>query len=236
MFCKRDTITVQLLSESADNKKASVQLRAPSGSPEWLLGCSWRNEVWVKLCIWMKSNRLHSEISPQIHSTPEWKKDHNQFRLSREQTNQLFMNNEYCILLLKWLLILFHKSKKIWFGGRVFAPCVKLNIQMSLATSAGGGGWAGQLKKSNCRAAFIPFFNCTSCPLTFVRSWSDKHRLSGSLHFCCTSCPDASTLKSNRGVKQSSKQPPCNILLFYLPPWLRYGEIKALPSAHPLVL
>lgn len=37
------------------------------------------------------------------------------------------MNNEYCILLLKWLLILFHKPKEkdlIW--SRAFAPSVKL--------------------------------------------------------------------------------------------------------------
>lgn len=56
-----------------------------------------------------------------------------------------------------------------------------------------------------------------------------------SLHFRSARRSDASTLKSNRGAKQSLKQAPRKRWLFYLPPWLRYGAIKALPSAHPLV-
>lgn len=58
----------------------------------------------------------------------------------------------------------------------------------------------------------------------------------GSLYFHPTLHSDVSTLKCNWVVKQSLKQPPCNHWLFYFAPWFRYRAIKALPSAHPLVL
>lgn len=89
-------------------------------------------------------NDIHTAAAPpprqqrfqhRFSRHPNEKKRHNHFRLSCEQTNQLFMKNEYCILLLKWLLILFHKPEEkdlIWRAG---------------CSSAGGGGPAGSLKK-----------------------------------------------------------------------------------------
>lgn len=52
----------------------------------------------------------------------QMKKGHNLFRPSREQTDKLFMNNEYCILLSKPLLILFHKPKDLIYRAGYSLP------------------------------------------------------------------------------------------------------------------
>lgn len=84
----------------------------------------------------------------------------------------------------------------------------------------------------------------TSRPLMFVFISSVAHKqcfscgtpqcwvllFSPNIAFWCV------PLKSNWVVKQSLKQPRCNHWLFHSAQWFRHRAIKALPSAHPLVL
>lgn len=70
------------------------------------------SEVWVK-CVNEIQMPLHSaELSLQYIYT-QMKKGHNHFGLSCQQTNSLFMNDEYCILLSKLLLPLLHKLEDL---------------------------------------------------------------------------------------------------------------------------
>ena len=86
------------------------------------------------------------------------------------------------------------------------------------------------------------FFNLSSVMFMFLSSVADKQCFSGGITSSCapyfhpTLPSGVPTLKSNRVVKQSLKQPLCNYWLFYFALWFRCRVIMALPSAHPVVL
>lgn len=87
-----------------------------------------------------------------------------------------------------------------------------------------------------------PLFTPNPVMFMFPSPVADKQCFSSSIKSCCvpyfhpTLPSDVPTLKSNRVVKQSLKQPLCNHWLFYFALWFRCRVIMALPSAHPVVL
>lgn len=124
--------------------------------------------------------------------------------------------------------IYFIKIKKI---------CVKLFafLDMQHKYSPSIGHWKRFSFFLNLKSRIYP------C-LYFFQPWPIKNVFPAashhvvSLYFHPTLPSDVPTLKSNRVVKQSLKQPLCNHWLFYFALWFRCRVIMALPSAHLVVL